>query len=135
MTTEGWCLRRFTACSASSSTDFVKVSYAGYCNQHQVMGARYDADSSHTCPHPNMKSCHTRIPSSREAAPQLSELRSIECEKVKIAHHRRFHRKYQPHRFRRPTRGPYFGYRRQGVSTKHDISQVLLCSRGYSHFN
>ena len=30
MTTEGWCLNLFTFCSASSSTDFVKESYAGY---------------------------------------------------------------------------------------------------------
>lgn len=30
MTTEGWCLSLFTFCSASSSTDFVKESYAGY---------------------------------------------------------------------------------------------------------
>lgn len=30
MTTEGWCLSLFTFCSASSSTDLVKESYAGY---------------------------------------------------------------------------------------------------------
>ena len=92
---------------------------SGHVSKNQYPG-HHTSPGRRTCPQPNMKSCQTRMPSSKAGCRQQGHTSEI----AGRPHRRRAHRNRLARRCRRPTRGPCSGSHRRAAAASRDTARA-----------